>query len=95
MPNVTIPLGRMEDIEMEDDRPFDPLEGQGEESALYVVRQNYDDSYVSLISALIIGGLIQSRKTLLLWQEGFSYMMCINGDYLKHMLDWDVYYLMN
>ena len=34
----------MEDVE--DDTPFDPLDGQGEESSLYIVRQDYDDSYV-------------------------------------------------
>jgi hypothetical protein len=37
----------MEDVE-EDEGPFDPLDGQGEESSLYKVHQNYDDTYVSL-----------------------------------------------
>jgi CDK-activating kinase assembly factor MAT1 len=38
----------MEDIEMEDEGPFDPLGGEGEESSLYVVHQDYDDAYVSM-----------------------------------------------
>lgn len=38
----------MEEDEMEDERPFDPLDGQGEESSLYVVHQDYDDAYVSM-----------------------------------------------
>ena len=36
---------RMNDDEMEDDGPFDPLGGEGEESSLYVVHQDYDDAY--------------------------------------------------
>ena len=29
-----------------DDGPFDPLAGEGKESSLYVVRQNYDDAWL-------------------------------------------------
>jgi CDK-activating kinase assembly factor MAT1 len=36
-------VGSMEDTE-EDDGPFDPLDGQGEESSLYKVRQSYEDT---------------------------------------------------
>jgi hypothetical protein len=42
---VAVPrfLGR--EMEVEDEGPFDPLDGQGEECSLYVVRGNYDDPY--------------------------------------------------
>ena len=39
---------RMEEDEMEDEGPFDPLDGQGETSSLYVVHQDYEDAYVSM-----------------------------------------------
>jgi CDK-activating kinase assembly factor MAT1 len=39
---------KMEDVDAEEEGPFDPLDGQGEESSLYTVHQNYDDAYVSL-----------------------------------------------
>lgn len=44
---VNLGLGMTEDAE-EDERPFDPLDGQGEESSLYVVRPDYDDRCASL-----------------------------------------------
>ena len=40
---------RMDDVDEEEESgPFDPLGGEGEESSLYVVHQNYDDSYLPL-----------------------------------------------
>jgi len=42
---MNLGIGRIEEVEMEDEGPFDPLDGQGEESSLYVVHQNYDDTY--------------------------------------------------
>jgi CDK-activating kinase assembly factor MAT1 len=47
---INLGMVRLEDMEMEEEGPFDPLEGQGEESSLYVVRQNYEDSYVFMIT---------------------------------------------
>jgi len=38
----------MEEDEMEDEGPFDPLDGQGEGSSLYIVHQDYDDAYLSI-----------------------------------------------
>jgi CDK-activating kinase assembly factor MAT1 len=40
-------IGGIEDVEAEEDGPFDPLDGQGKESSLYVVHHNYDDLYVT------------------------------------------------
>jgi CDK-activating kinase assembly factor MAT1 len=37
-------VGSMEDTEEDDGQPFDPLDGQGEESSLYKVRQSYEDT---------------------------------------------------
>jgi CDK-activating kinase assembly factor MAT1 len=39
---------RMEDVE-EDEGPFDPLDGEGEESSLYVVRESYDDTWLDRV----------------------------------------------
>jgi CDK-activating kinase assembly factor MAT1 len=44
-------FGRMEEVE-EDEGPFDPLGGEGEESSLYIVHQNYDDPYGLLFLGL-------------------------------------------
>lgn len=43
---LTFGIGSIEDDEDEDEGPFDPLDGQGKESSLYVVHHNYDDPYV-------------------------------------------------
>jgi hypothetical protein len=40
----TYGMARMEDVE-EEAGPFDPLDGQGEESSLYTVRHTYDEPY--------------------------------------------------
>ena len=40
------PSLRIEDVDAEEEGPFDPLDGQGEESSLYVVHQDYDDPYL-------------------------------------------------
>jgi hypothetical protein len=37
----------MEDV-IEDDTPFDPTNGEGAESSLYVVQPDYDDKYPPL-----------------------------------------------
>jgi CDK-activating kinase assembly factor MAT1 len=91
---LNLGLTSMEEVE-EDEGPFDPLAGQGEESSLYVVHQNYDDMYDSLWISLTVGGLIRSSRILLRWQEGSMCMMYTEGDCLKHMRDWVVYYLMS
>ena len=93
--SMTLTMPRMEDVGDEEEGPFDPLDGQGEESSLYVVHQSYADSYDPARNGLMKVGLMGLRMILLHWREGLLCMMCINGDYLKHMLDWDVYYLMN
>ena len=41
----TFGMARVESLEEEEDGPFDPLDGQGQESSLYTVRHNYDDPY--------------------------------------------------
>jgi CDK-activating kinase assembly factor MAT1 len=43
--NITLTIPRMQDVGDEEEGPFDPLDGQGEESSLYVVHQSYDDPY--------------------------------------------------
>jgi CDK-activating kinase assembly factor MAT1 len=85
-------IGSMEDVE-EDEGPFDPLDGQGEESSLYKVHQNYDDSYVSLEAMLISDGWIQLKMIQLRWPGDLMCMMYIDEDYLKHTRVWDAYYL--
>jgi hypothetical protein len=82
----------MEDVE-EDEGPFDPLDGQGEESSLYKVHQNYDDSYVSLEVILILDGWIRLKMIQLHWPGDLMCMMYIDEDYLKHTRVWDAYYL--
>jgi hypothetical protein len=93
--SMTLTMPRMEDGDEEEEGPFDPLDGQGEESSLYVVHQRYDDSYHPARNGLMTVGLMELRTILLQRLEGLMCMMCIKGDYSKHMLDWDVYYLMN
>jgi len=92
---MTLTMPRMEDLGDEEEGPFDPLDGQGKESSLYVVHQNYDDSYDPTRNGLMTAGLMGLRTILLRELEGLICMMCISGDYLKHMLDWHVYYLMS
>jgi CDK-activating kinase assembly factor MAT1 len=53
---VAASMPRFGAVEVEDEGPFDPLDGAGEESSLYVVRSEYDDPY-----ALFGGGLANGR----------------------------------
>ena len=89
---LNLGIGPVEDVDVEDEGPFDPLDGEGEESSLYVVQKDYDDAYIRPTSALIQDGLIKSRKILLHWLGDSMCMMCINGDYSKLMLGCVVYY---
>jgi CDK-activating kinase assembly factor MAT1 len=69
VPNLS--MLRIEDVEMEEEVPFDPLGGQGAESSLYVVRQNYDDSYVSFWFRLIRRWLDQVKNDKVASAGGF------------------------
>jgi len=69
--NKTFAMHRMEDVGDEDEGPFDPLDGQGEESSLYVVHQNYDDSYDLGRSALIYSWLDGVKNDLVASAGGF------------------------
>jgi hypothetical protein len=61
-----------------------------------VVREDYYDPYLyPRESDWFIDGLIKLRMILFRWQVGLLFAMYINVDFLKHMLGWDVYYLMN
>lgn len=93
---VAASMPRFAGVEVEDERPFDPLDGAGEESSLYVVRSEYDDPYALLGEVwLMIGGLISFVGMLLPWRVDFLCMMCTNVGCLKRILGWDVFYPKN
>jgi len=60
-------------IEVEEEGPFDPLDGQGEESSLYIVRPDYDDPYVlGNVCGLMSRFLDQLRDDAVAMAGGFS-----------------------
>ena len=71
----TVPrfVGGRDGMEVEDEGPFDPLDGEGEESSLYVVRQDYDDPYVfGNVCWLMSRWLDQLRNDAVATAGGFS-----------------------
>lgn len=60
-------------MEVDEGGPFDPLDGQGEESSLYVVRQDYHDPYGLLMGCRLMSRwLDQLRNDAVALAGGFS-----------------------
>jgi len=90
-------MGRVQLVDEDEDEmvPFDPLDGEGEESSLYRVRQHYDDPYVPRKTCVDLDGWIQfvMIRSILLGDSPCT--IYINEVYLKHMPDWAAYYQKN